>query len=97
MTSASNYIYVPATAAQTRGLAPVHMSQLQNASLQNGTQMPPAWQMRNAPFADGQRQDAPVRNFVDIALDPWRFLTATTLRKVGSAVIAVGLLLSVLF
>ena len=45
--------------------------------------MPPAWQSRNGPYYDGQRPDVPERSLLDQALDPVRFITATTPRKVG--------------
>lgn len=92
MTSASNYTYVPANASQTHGLTAPRQSQLPSYALQSGNAaLPPAWQSRNAPYYDGQRHDAPVRSFADIVLDPWRFATATKVRKIASG-IAVALL-----
>jgi len=92
MTSKSNYTYVPATMSQTTGLMAQRQSQLPSFALQSGNaSMPPAWQTRNAPAFHGQRHDAPARSIADIVLDPWRFATATKMRKIMFG-IAVALL-----
>lgn len=45
--------------------------------------MPPAWQTRAGPSGIPQRSDSPARSFGDIALDPWRYVTATGPRTIA--------------
>lgn len=81
----------------TRGFGNSNRAMHPNSVLED-TSMPAAWQTRGVAYdMDRYQYGAPVRSIIDIVADPFRWLVATTPRKLMSLGVSIALVLTFIF